>query len=665
MKTVLRFLLVGLALAALTAGWLYLYTHSQAVSSEKQNATLGLLKDLKQMDSDWNADVLKSQAEIIRSYDALTRPLRGFATIFSTLDAETKRLGDPQLTAAVDEIRNTIEKKTTLIDRFKAQNSLLKNSLRYAPTAHKDIQGQMRSERDIGMSQGSRLIRDVPGAFDELEKSLALANKSDSAKAARDISAAIAKLRARMNSAKSADAATREAFTLVHLEDVVSSLVSEALRYNSVPDAETAEQLKIGIDRMREATFSYPSSVRESLENLMAHLDAILRLRTKQTELLQEIAQIPVVAKVDTLNIALADRFEAELAQQYAYQRLLLGYSAFALLLVFGAAALITYRNATERKRLTELVDMQTKELKENEVQLVHAQKMNALGEMVAGITHEVNTPLAAVKSGLQSSRDLLGIVREYVDESSILASKLSLPPPTDEAGRAQRKATLGNLLTRVNELREELISFEAIETVDQLLGEGVKNVEYIHQVVTNMLNFSRLDRSKISSVNVEEGIESTLTIAKHFLKKLQLHKRFGDTRPVNCDIAQINQVLLNLIKNAAQAAPEVGGEIIVETSMPSPDEVCITVSDNGCGIPPENRAKIWEPFFTTKKAGSGTGLGLSTCKKIVTSHGGRIDLVSEVGKGTTFTVTLPVTPLDSLYEEHGQERDSQFLTAA
>jgi two-component system NtrC family sensor kinase len=124
----------------------------------------------------------------------------------------------------------------------------------------------------------------------------------------------------------------------------------------------------------------------------------------------------------------------------------------------------------------------------------VHAQKMKALGEMVAGITHEINTPLAAVKSGLQSSNDLIEMVREYVDESEKLATMLATNP-ADEAGRRVRRTTLINLLTRANHLRDEITSFDAIGTVSKLLGEGIRNVEYIHQVIVNMLNFSRLKR--------------------------------------------------------------------------------------------------------------------------------------------------------------------------
>lgn len=607
MKFLVRFVFTGLALLLLAAGWVYLYTHSRAVDGERQNATLALLKDVKKIDSDWTADVLKSQSELNLSYDPLASALQKFAHLFVTLKADTARLNDPEVNTTVAEIERLIGAKASLVDRFKAKNALLRNSLRYAPTVSKEIQGQLRSMR-------SR-------------------------------------------------AGPAEVAALMQLESALGQLVSDGLRYNSVPDVETGESLKAGIEKTRLSIVPYRDALHEPVNNLLAHLDVIWRTRTGLTAVLNGITEVPVVAKTDSLNHLLAARFQNELMQQYTYQRLLLGYSALALFLVFGAAGLIAYRNATERERLAAVIAKQTRELKENEVQLVHAQKMNALGEMVAGITHEINTPLAAVKSGLQSSNDLIQIVREYVDQSAKLATALATNPD-DELGRIRRRKTLMDLLHRDNQLRAELASFDAIGTISSLLSEGIRNVEYIHRIIVNMLNFSRLDRSRICSVKIEEGIDSVLLMTNHLIRKIRVTRRYGDTRPIYCDIAQINQVVLNLVKNAAQALPEEGGDITIETSS-SKSELRIAISDNGPGIPDEILAKIWDPFFTTKKAGSGTGLGLSTCKKIIESHGGRIHVATAPGKGTTFTVVLPTTPPESLYKALGQQPGTQLVVAA
>ena len=237
-------------------------------------------------------------------------------------------------------------------------------------------------------------------------------------------------------------------------------------------------------------------------------------------------------------------------------------------------------------------------------------------------------------------------------------------PRSADDAARAARKLRLSEQYKTVAGLRREIDDFDSLGTIDQLMGDGVHSVEHIYSVVVNMLNFSRLDRTKIVCGRVEEGIDATLGIANHMLGSTAVHKHYGHTEPIHCDIAQINQVVLNLVKNAAQALPATGGEIHISTSMASPGEVRIDVRDNGSGIPAEVLPNIWTPFFTTKAEGVGTGLGLSTCKKIVTSHGGRITVESQAGSGTTFSVILPLKPPVSLYQSHGQQQDSQLVLA-
>jgi len=612
MKKTLQIWLVSVVLLVLTGGWVYLYTNSHAVTAEKQNEALAILKDMKQMDANWNVDVLRSQTELNLDYDPLASPLSDFSAKLATLDAEAKSLNDSSMEKVINDIRTSINEKAGLIDQFKAQNALLKNSLRYVPTAHREIREQMHSMQEKGKS----------------------------------------------------DTAHREISALVNLESNVSALVSDTLRYNTVPDVETAELLKAGIKKMREDLSLYPDKVRDQIDLLMKHLELVLNFRNQQFSLLQGINNVPVVSKLDRLGDLLNEKFDAELTTQFIYQRILLTYSACVLLLVFGAAALIAYRNATERKRLTVLIDKKTLELKENEAQLMHAQKMNTLGEMVAGITHEVNTPLAAIKSGLQTCYELVDTTNTYINESNAFSSMLVVPPPADEEARKLRKTRLGHKLMQVVDMHNELVSMEIVGGINQLLSDSLKNIDYISQIVTSMLNFSRLDRSKISKIKIEECINTTLIIGKHFLKTVKVNKKFGETTLINCDIAQINQVLLNLIKNGAQAMPVDTGEITIETSMLSAEEICISISDNGAGIPAEIQEKIWEPFFTTKKAGSGTGLGLSTCKKIITSHGGRIDMKSEVGKGTTFSIVLPLNPSGDLYATHGEARNNGFVTA-
>jgi len=162
---------------------------------------------------------------------------------------------------------------------------------------------------------------------------------------------------------------------------------------------------------------------------------------------------------------------------------------------------------------------------------------------------------------------------------------------------------------------------------------------------VSNLKNFSRIDRSKVASFNVNEGVRATLLIARPTLKNLEVELELGEIPSITCSPSQVNQVLLNLLTNAAQAMDKPHGVISVYTRRDGMERVAIEVEDNGRGIRPEDLPKIFDPFFTTKDVGKGTGLGLTIAYKIVAQHGGRIDVRTEVGVGSRFTVVLPMNP--------------------
>src|SRR6185369_2025409 len=172
------------------------------------------------------------------------------------------------------------------------------------------------------------------------------------------------------------------------------------------------------------------------------------------------------------------------------------------------------------------------------------------------------------------------------------------------------------------------------------LVNDGLYGTGQMAEIVGNLKDFSRLDRSKVTSFNLNEGLQSTLLLAKHLLKSVTVDKAFGEIAPIVCSPSQINQVFLNLITNAAQAMGEKPGSIKLTTRNDG-DGVAVEVADNGGGIAPEVLPKIFDPFFSTKEIGKGTGLGLSISYKIVQQHGGRIDVDSTVGRGTRFTVWL------------------------
>ena len=187
----------------------------------------------------------------------------------------------------------------------------------------------------------------------------------------------------------------------------------------------------------------------------------------------------------------------------------------------------------------------------------------------------------------------------------------------------------------------------------DQLFADTLYGLKQISELIHNLKNFSRLDESKIKTVNLNQCIDTALNIAKSNLKKIKVIPRYQEKTlpPVRCAPAQINQVLLNLINNAAQAADKADAHLIIDTGS-NANAVYIDLIDNGSGIARDKQKKIFEPFYTTKPAGEGTGLGLSICQKIISEHGGRIQVDSRPGKGSVFRINL----LHELPERHDQD---------
>jgi two-component system NtrC family sensor kinase len=181
------------------------------------------------------------------------------------------------------------------------------------------------------------------------------------------------------------------------------------------------------------------------------------------------------------------------------------------------------------------------------------------------------------------------------------------------------------------------------LEDVDSLLEESRDGTRRVQEIVQSLKSFSRVDETEERETSLNECIETTLKIVWNELKyKCTVHKQLGELPMIRCNPGHLNQVFMNLLVNAAQAIEE-RGEITIETRQVSPEQVMVRIADTGNGIPPEALSQIFNPFFTTKPIGQGTGLGLSISYSIIQKHNGTIDVQSEVGRGTTFTILLPV----------------------
>ena len=190
--------------------------------------------------------------------------------------------------------------------------------------------------------------------------------------------------------------------------------------------------------------------------------------------------------------------------------------------------------------------------------------------------------------------------------------------------------------------LREDEIETN-IEEARDLMRDSIEGLKDLAEMAYNLKDFSRLDRSPVANFDVNAGLERSLMIARNVLKyKANVRTSFGELPKIECRPSQINQIFLNILTNAAQAIEE-EGEIVIVTKLHGPDQVSISITDNGCGIPEDNLSQLRDPFFTTKEVGMGTGLGLSIVDEIVRAHGGELVIESEVHKGSSFTILLPI----------------------
>ncbi len=400
------------------------------------------------------------------------------------------------------------------------------------------------------------------------------------------------------------------------LQKEIKRLLRETTEYAIVSTADNADELVQLSGSIAVKASSLDDN--ETLAALSQLLDTVDGLRYTRDELNQQLDAIAEVGAAGALA-ALKARYESHFEQLQATadrNRQTLAVYAAALLLAFG---LIAWRLRGSFQELDQLnVELQDanvnlegivaertrdlssalEDLRLQQAQLIQSEKMASLGQMVAGVAHEINTPLGYANSNVSIVRELVASMEENIDEES----------------------------------RGEF---------DMLLGDAQYGLEQISELVMSLKNFSRVDRSQTELFDLNEGVETSLKICQNQIKDLEIERDFAELPNISCAPSQLNQVFLNLINNASQAM-DGKGKLRIATTREG-DNAVVRVRDSGCGMDADTVAHIFEPFFTTKPVGEGTGLGLSIVFRIIEDHGGHISVESAPGEGTEFRVSLPI----------------------
>ena len=596
MKIKMKRTFYALAATGLVATLGVLFMQTRAVNFEAHNEIISSLRTLKQVDAEWNSDVLRAKTGLSSDYDRVASPLPLIESLKIALTSQSNSFwrdrseSNARLLQLLGTFSAQMDSKITLIERFKTQNSVLRNSSRFLPVAANDLAGATR------------------------ESSIAAGAKAD-------------------------------------IERALNSLLTDTMTYSITPDQSLRERINEGTKQLSQLTAMLPQEGRERAETLAAHVGTVIRQQESSALLLLELGNVPTAKAIDNLSDAQGQENEKLIAGLQIYRQALVAYSLF-LLLLLGYAVLRVVGSYRTLNRAHSALNDANLELQESQVHLVQAEKMSALGQMVAGIAHEINTPLAYVKGTFSVLHDQLNPIHELATQSYGF-TQLMRAPERDQAA-------LNTRLLSIETSAKSVVEGGVLLEMGTLLKDGIHGIEQISEIVLNLKNFSRLDRAKVSDFSVEAGLDSTLLMANHILKnKVLVRKEYNHVPDISGSPSQINQVFLNIITNAVHAMPDrlEPNLITLRTSLENHETVRVEIQDNGNGIPKDVILKIFDPFFTTKPIGQGTGMGLSISYKIIHAHGGKLLVDTELGAGTVFTILLPIkavqTEVKAIVEDH------------
>jgi signal transduction histidine kinase len=572
----IRHLLTAIVAGALIATLAFLYDKTQAVDLRVRNDIAAQLDTLRDIDARWDIDVLRDRSELDPNLLAAPDRTAAAKRALASLRTVAPHADSAALSEGLAELSKAVLEKAALVERHKSESASTKIALHAALSGAAALGGQ------AGAPPGG-----VP-------------RQRELGQAARQLQAA-------------------------------------ALQYYWLGSTAAPVNLAMAAGEVRELAAA--GAEREQADAIEGAVQALLKHKPVEEQLYAKVAALSSGPRLDKMTFTFNRELEATMQEKELFRVYLLAYAAALLIGVGYLGVRLKAANESLERRVIERtreLSEALRHLKESEAQLIQSEKMSSLGQMVAGVAHEINTPLAYVKNSLSIVDDRLPQINATIMDCERLLALLG-------AGQVDPDA-LNRQFSRTTALLGRLKQRRVLTELAGLVKDGLFGTGEMAEIVGNLKDFSRLDRSKVTSFNLNDGLTSSLGLARHMLKSINVNRHFGEIPTIVCAPSQINQVFLNLITNAAQVLEPAKGEITL-TSRADGDGVAVEIADNGKGIEPDVLPKIFDPFFTTKEAGKGTGLGLSISYKIVQQHGGRIDVASEVGKGTRFTVWLPLKP--------------------
>lgn len=361
--------------------------------------------------------------------------------------------------------------------------------------------------------------------------------------------------------------------------------------------------------------------IKDYSEDYLKYVNQYEPSRTGETA--KSIIYQPLVVKNKAIGAITVQSYEKDAFDEYHLSIL----RSLAIHVAIAMENAFAYEQIAEKSKILENA---LSELKSAQAQLVQAEKMASLGELTAGIAHEINNPINFVYAGVDGLKSSLEGLVEVLNKYGEL----------DEFHQAHQATAL---LADIRQLKHELYFDETKKGVFEVVEAIKEGAMRTSEIVDGLRNFSRLDEGDLKLANIHVGIENTLVLLSPKIKdgQVKLIKYYDDIMPeINCYPGQLNQVFMNLLSNAMEAIPD-EGTIAIRT-INYDDFVTISIVDDGRGIPPEIKSKIFEPFFTTKGLGKGTGLGLSISFGIIQKHHGKIEVNSKPNKGAEFVITIP-----------------------